>query len=872
MDPLSALSVACNVMQVISFGIETISLCKEIYKTGHPDFNLAASGCHLEEIATSITEQLNRFPNNLTAKDKEFIEVANQCLEDAKALRDEVAYLDPKKRREIGAAISATVRSFRHSRRLRKLKENLLMSQRTLETSLLGRVCDETQAHVIQNRNDFANLDRTLQHFVRQYADGQRTLSGLLQSNFQTLEDHIIKDSTRARQEVTAHITNELVSHHRGIEDSITASTAKVPQEISDKLWAQQRLKDIAKQRKRLLESLKYPEMNARYNQISDTCPRTFEWVFGAGASMIEDSGALEMARSDAAEVDDWDASEMEDPDPPRVYEPSDPRAGALLEWLRSGEKLFWISGKPGSGKSTLTKFIVVHPKTEEALAQWRGRPRIIFHSFWLPGSEMQKSIQGMLCSLLHQSLHKHFSALELEEKKSNVFAENTLLLRFPHLKDKSFHSDWSVAELTNVLFYNLESSPDPHCFFLDGLDEVFPKDGPHKLFQVLDRLQRLPSVKLCVSSRPDNVFRKHFEHFPSLRMQELIAPDIYRYAYSVFEEQTKVPDLPGRVDSVVDTIVSKADGVFLWAVLVLNSFRCGLDNDDTWDLLEIRLNTVPTDLMDLYRDMLSRHSADWNIYQQTAALYISLRMKYNNLDQMERSIFVGPLSGSLKRLTVMDFMAASCSKSELDEFLGQRAQVTSINLENKCKQTITNINVRCAGLLVVSPRKRIIIDLEGSEWWKRACRETSYASLLQYLLMEVDFVHRSAFDFLNDTEDGQQIWKNCTLTNFQLLCQLVTGCMARYRVLGFIAPWMHEHGISSDRLYMLVDVQRGFDYHEVCLQLFKAIQTQKITSAEAEILLFLLSRASINMDLHIPDLSRGTPGRPPPANFRAKS
>lgn len=150
--------------------------------------------------------------------------------------------------------------------------------------------------------------------------------------------------------------------------------------------------------------------------------------------------------------------------------------------------------------------------------------------------------------------------------------AEDTMFSQFPRLKEKSYHSDWSVKKLTVVLFYHLGSSPYSYFFFLDGLDEIYPKDGPRNLLQLVDKLMDLPSVKLCVSSRPENVFEGHFKDRPSLRMQDLIASDIRNYAYKVFEERTEFSNLPYCVDRVINTFVYKADGVFLWVVLVLES------------------------------------------------------------------------------------------------------------------------------------------------------------------------------------------------------------------------------------------------------------------------------------------------------------
>ncbi|KAG6356196.1 hypothetical protein INS49_015583 [Diaporthe citri] len=35
-----------------------------------------------------------------------------------------------------------------------------------------------------------------------------------------------------------------------------------------------------------------------------------------------------------------------------------------LLQWLKLGKGIFWVSGKAGSGKSTLMKFVAGHEKT----------------------------------------------------------------------------------------------------------------------------------------------------------------------------------------------------------------------------------------------------------------------------------------------------------------------------------------------------------------------------------------------------------------------------------------------------------------------------------------------------------------------------
>jgi len=46
---------------------------------------------------------------------------------------------------------------------------------------------------------------------------------------------------------------------------------------------------------------------------------------------------------------------------------------GSFLRWLSSGDGIFHIAGKLGSGKSTLMKFLCEHPCTIWQLQKWAG-------------------------------------------------------------------------------------------------------------------------------------------------------------------------------------------------------------------------------------------------------------------------------------------------------------------------------------------------------------------------------------------------------------------------------------------------------------------------------------------------------------------
>ena len=74
-----------------------------------------------------------------------------------------------------------------------------------------------------------------------------------------------------------------------------------------------------------------------------------------------------------------------------------------FLTWLRNGNQVFHISGKAGSGKSTLMKLLLDHPRTREELKRWAGEKQLVFAHFffWRSGDKLQRSLEGLYRSIL---------------------------------------------------------------------------------------------------------------------------------------------------------------------------------------------------------------------------------------------------------------------------------------------------------------------------------------------------------------------------------------------------------------------------------------------------------------------------------------
>jgi ATPase subunit of ABC transporter with duplicated ATPase domains len=87
-----------------------------------------------------------------------------------------------------------------------------------------------------------------------------------------------------------------------------------------------------------------------------------------------------------------------------------------LTNWLQNGGGLFWVSGKPGSGKSTFMKYIFNDERTAELLHRWKSGSQLMALSFFFHhrGTNLQKSFEGLLRSLTSQILERKSSLVAL--------------------------------------------------------------------------------------------------------------------------------------------------------------------------------------------------------------------------------------------------------------------------------------------------------------------------------------------------------------------------------------------------------------------------------------------------------------------------
>jgi hypothetical protein len=379
---------------------------------------------------------------------------------------------------------------------------------------------------------------------------------------------------------------------------------------------------------------------------------------------------------------------------------------GVFARWLGGNETLFWISGKAGSGKSSLMSLIQGDKRTAKALAAWANGLHVYTFSFyfWPPGTKMQKSICGLLRSLLYQLANAKPAIFDL------VISANPAL-----------YNGWTTTSLLAALRCSLPAFHEDRVFLmLDGLDEY--EDQYAELLEVILDCQHMAHVKICLASRPETAILAKLKGYPSLRLQDLNAQDIKTFV------EGKLRPLGDRItNDLIQKVIQRADGVFPWAVLVIKSMESGALAGDDIKTLQVRLNTTPVELDSLFEQLLS--NVDDVHYETFSVCLFHLNERiWKRRSTLKRSI--GLITAT---------MPASRGIDSGEDFLAS------------CLETSERIVAQCKGLIEVSPRPRYLPGYL-STWTFNFRAKKLYPADKQAVAMcyedKIQFAHRTAYDF----------------------------------------------------------------------------------------------------------------------------
>ncbi|KAF4337749.1 hypothetical protein FBEOM_8346 [Fusarium beomiforme] len=295
-----------------------------------------------------------------------------------------------------------------------------------------------------------------------------------------------------------------------------------------------------------------------------------------------------------------------------------------------------------------------------------------------------------------------------------------------------------------------LNHSSRPICIFIDALDEISPEQDTLDTLHTIRALIS-PLIKLCVSSRPERLFRLHLENQPCLRVHELVTLDIEQYSKVAIEKSIILEPKGLEVKDLANCIGEMSEGVFLWAVLVTRSLIRGINNGDSKHDIYQRLESTPRDLMDLYRDILRRSADDQKIYQHSASMVFNLAFVLKDMS-----------------MTLFEAMMAVDGRL-LDELVVQDRKIQAQDLVTKGRRMMDTLEVGCASLLEVGFSMKISPPISNLE------------PFLDWLESGLEFIHRSAKEFLLDTEEGRKLWEPCPCSQEELLTRRAKAKLTWY-------------------------------------------------------------------------------------------
>ncbi|KAJ3572627.1 hypothetical protein NPX13_g4985 [Xylaria arbuscula] len=527
-----------SIITFIDFGIKIVSGAQDVRNSAQ---GMTAEVRELEHVIRDA-QHYNDLVKTQRASGRWFsndeldvLGMVAECEESVRELQKLMGTL--KMRTDVLSQTLESARVFTRSFR----KANEINSLRLKLDSMAARIWKHV-ANIMSDANS-STLDR------ERHSSLLKTLSEIRVSYSELYVQHSSKLDSITRDVLGLSEQAQKANEHQRVHQHQQLTNLKAH---LDNLFREQ---TICAQHIKLLKSLYFPELRRRWRQIPEAETQTNEWIY-------------------------------------------DPQKTSFLSWLESqndDDGLFYITGKAGSGKSTLMKFIAENERTTKSLRKWARTSKLCTAEFyfWNQGTEMQKSSHGLFQSLLYQILR------------------STPDLIIPACKDRLSHEVWEMRELHEAYqtIAQQTKSNARFCFFIDGLDEY---EGEEKeVVQLLQTLSTIPHVKICASSRPGRQYESFLRRGSrTLDIASFTQEDMRKYVDKHLQSSTqwqKLAKTERACQDIIYNISTRASGVWLWVFLVTRDIIKEVDKSEGVATLRKIVDEFPPDLYHYFKRIIER-------------------------------------------------------------------------------------------------------------------------------------------------------------------------------------------------------------------------------------------------------------------------
>ncbi len=264
-----------------------------------------------------------------------------------------------------------------------------------------------------------------------------------------------------------------------------------------------------------------------------------------------------------------------------------------FLNWIEGREaspspSIFWLIGLPAMGKTVLASYVVDYLLSN-------GMSKDCQYHFFSTGHQNKRTAAYCLRSIASQLA---FANEEFREKLFTLREETGISFSS---QDQNFSVIWD--KIFEGIIFKMKNV-EPLYWVLDAFDEA---DVPSMLISSLMRIRSLTPIRILITSRPTRIPSGPATCGSSINTYFLseddTSGDIRAYVRNAVREALP-DDEPQIRDDIIEQVLSKAGGSFLWVKLALETLH---HNWHTQDDIHYALTEMPKGMEHMYIRMLEK-------------------------------------------------------------------------------------------------------------------------------------------------------------------------------------------------------------------------------------------------------------------------